>query len=386
MIFHWYGLFLGLGIVSGVLSAQWLVSRIDSKLSKHIDALALWAIIGGVIGARIYHIATDWQLYVGASFLDYIAVWRGGLGLWGAIGGGLFSVLLYMRKLCFTQKQRIFVIDSIGFGLPIAQAIGRIGNGINQEVFGKITTLPWGIVIHNSTEKYHPLFVYEMVLLILLWLGMRWLIVHKHIQLATGNIFAFWLMAYGSMRFLLEYLRYQTAMFGVLSVAQWVSLGAGIVGFMWWKKIHFDTKIIVFITACVALLGTFAFVQPQRTKIKIADTTFSVEVVRTPKAIEKGLSDRDALGSDGMLFVMPSRTTPAFWMKHMRFSLDFVWIDGNMIVDLYQDAPVQPVDTLDRNQPIYRPRRQVTHVLELPAGSINQFQLKIGDVVRFGVR
>lgn len=386
MMFHWYGLFLGLGIVSGVVSAQWLVSLGDSKISKQIDALALWAVIGGVIGARIYHLATDWQLYISASFLEYFTVWWGGLGLWGAVVGGLFGALLYMRRHFFTQKQILFVIDGIGFGLPIAQAIGRIGNGMNQELFGKVTTVPWAISIQQSLEKYHPLFVYEMVLLMTLWLGMRWLITHKRIQLGEGNILALWLMTYGSIRFLLEFLRYETAMFGVLSVAQWVSLGAGIAGFMLWKKIHINTKMIVGIAACIALLGTFLLVQPQRMKIKIADTTLSVEVVRTPDAIEKGLSDRDTLGSDGMLFVLPSRTTPSFWMRRMRFPLDFVWIDGNTIVDLYQNAPAPSSGVLDRDLPTYKPKQLVTHVLELPVGSINRYQLKIGGVVRFGVR
>lgn len=240
MIFHWYGFFLGLGIVSVVISAQWLVSRSDSqpKLAKHIDALSLWVVIGGVIGARAYHLATDWQLYVGASVIDYVAVWRGGLGLWGAVIGGMCGLFLYAKKHFNSLKSLLIVIDGIGFGLPIAQAIGRIGNGINQELFGKVTTVPWGISVHNSTEKYHPLFAYESMLLMMLWMGLRWAVLHKWLRVGTGEVFAVWLIVYGIIRFLLEFLRYSTAMLGVFSVAQWVSFSAVMLGIVWLKKVR----------------------------------------------------------------------------------------------------------------------------------------------------
>ena len=238
MIFHWYGFFLGLGIVCGIAAAQWFVSRIDSKLSKHIDALSLWVVIGGVIGARLYHLATDWQLYVGASFFDLIAVWRGGLGLWGAIVGGLFGLFLYAKKHFNSLKSFMLLVDGVVFGLPIAQAIGRIGNGINQEIFGKITTLPWGIFINNSTEKYHPLFAYESILLLVFWISLRWAIVKNKVSIGNGNIFALWMITYGLIRFCLEYLRYSTAQLGIFSVAQWVSMVAIILGFFVLKKMR----------------------------------------------------------------------------------------------------------------------------------------------------
>lgn len=238
MIFHWYGFFLGLGIVCGVISAQWLVSRVDAKLSTHVDALSLWVVIGGIIGARIYHLVTDWQLYVGASFIDYIAVWRGGLGLWGALIGGLIGLYFYTKKYHFLWESKIVLLDGIGFGLPLAQAIGRIGNGINQELFGKATSLPWGISIQHSAEKFHPLFMYESILLCIVWLGMRWAVIRHKGLVGTGNIFAVWLIVYGCMRFGLEYLRFSTAQLGIFSVAQWVSIIAVFLGCTMLKKVR----------------------------------------------------------------------------------------------------------------------------------------------------
>jgi prolipoprotein diacylglyceryltransferase len=103
------------------------------------------------------------------------------------------------------------------FWLNNSNANGR-GEWYNQEVFGKVTTLPWGIFIHNSTEKYHPLFAYESILLLVFWIGLRWAIVKHNVSIGKGNILALWLIAYGFIRFCLEYLRFSTAQLGLFSV------------------------------------------------------------------------------------------------------------------------------------------------------------------------
>ncbi len=238
MNFHWYGFFLGLGIVAGIHSAQWLVERANSLLSKHIDAISLWVVVGGVIGARVYHLITDAQLYVGASFVDLIAVWRGGLGLWGALIGGLCGLFLYAKKHFNSLKSFMLLVDGIGFGLPIAQLIGRIGNGINQELYGTQTTLPWGISIQRSTEKYHPLFAYEGILLLVLWFVLRWSILNNKISIGSGHIFSVWLIAYGLIRFILEFIRFSTAQLGIFSIAQWVSILAVLCGGIMLKRVR----------------------------------------------------------------------------------------------------------------------------------------------------
>ncbi len=144
-------------------------------------------------------------------------------------------------------------------------------------------------------------------------------------------------------------------------------------------------KVLLFII-CLAVLGTILFFQTNKTTIQVGNTSFSVEIARTSAAIEQGLSDRDSIGSDGMLFILPSKTIPAFWMKGMRFPLDFVWIDNNVVVDITEHVSHPAPNTPQKDLPLYKPKFAVTHVLELPDGAVNRYTLKVGDAVRFGVR
>lgn len=113
----------------------------------------------------------------------------------------------------------------------------------------------------------------------------------------------------------------------------------------------------------------------------IGPNQLEVEVVSTPEKITRGLSGRDAIGSHGMLFVMPTKTKPSFWMKDMRISLDFIWIDGNTVVDVMEEVPPPYSDVPDSQLQVYQPKVPVTHVLEVAAGSIHQWQVEIGDPV-----
>jgi len=384
MIFHWYGLILGIAITTGVVSAQWLLARVHAAHAKHADDLALWTIIGGIIGARAYHIFTDWQLYVGATFLDYIAVWNGGLGLWGAVAGGLFAALLY-TKVHGLWKHILLFFDGIGFGLPIAQAIGRFGNAINQEVYGKVTTLPWGISVYGSQEKYHPLFAYEMIGLFTLWIMMWRLVVGKRISLSEGKVFGIWLVWYGILRFFLEYLRFSTAMFGIFSVAQWIALCASIIGIIMIDKRHVWTRLLGGI-ALFALVVTAWSMRTTYVNMRVGTSLLRVETAQSASAIEKGLGDRASIGSDGMLFILPTRTTPSFWMKGMQFALDFVWIDTDHVVDLHTNVLPPANNQNTQALPTYHPKSLVTHVLELPAGDVVRRNITIGDSVQFEVR
>lgn len=118
--------------------------------------------------------------------------------------------------------------------------------------------------------------------------------------------------------------------------------------------------------------------------IRIGNTILSIEVADTPAKITKGLGYRDELGSEGMLFVMPTRSIPSFWMKGMRFPLDFVWIDSNTVVDLTEHVSHQP-GAQDQDLSTYSPSVPVTHVLEIPAGDIAKREIKIGDAVKYEI-
>lgn len=115
----------------------------------------------------------------------------------------------------------------------------------------------------------------------------------------------------------------------------------------------------------------------------VGEKKLLVEVVTSTESLAQGLSDRDSIGSDGMLFILPERQIATFWMKDMKFGLDFVWIDNTTVVDLTENVPPPAAETPLRQLPIYSPKQPVTAVLEVPIGSIAQHQFALGDTIRF---
>ncbi len=216
--------FYGVLIMLGALAATWL-SSVEAKRRKMDSEIVWdmlpWLLIGGVIGARIWHILTPPESFVEQGIttwyyithpLDALAIWRGGLGIPGAVMGGALALYIYTRrkKMSFAQWT-----DIIAPGLALAQAIGRWGNFINQEVYGAPTNLPWAIFIdpanrlpqYMNVAYYHPLFAYEFIynlinMGILLWIGRKFAD-----RLRTGDIFLFYLIIYPVGRFFLEFLR-----------------------------------------------------------------------------------------------------------------------------------------------------------------------------------
>lgn len=107
----------------------------------------------------------------------------------------------------------------------------------------------------------------------------------------------------------------------------------------------------------------------------------TVEVVVSNGAIERGLSGRSAVSADGLLFVMPERSIPRFWMKAMLFDLDIVWIDDSTIVDITTNVPAPDPKTPLSDLPVYSPTQPVTRVLEIPSGQVQQYNLQVGDIL-----
>lgn len=213
MTFHLYGLIIGLSISTAIY-------LIELKVKKyHLDFNQLWqmmgwVILGGVIGARSYHVITDWQLYL-VQPLNIFKIWQGGLGIVGAIfGGGLaLACYFYLTKKDFAKL--LIWLDMMVFGLPFAQALGRWGNYVNQELFGLPTTLPWGIFIrlenrpsvYRSFSKFHPLFFYESLLMSIFGLIIWWLDQKKRITLGKGQLFLSYLNYYLVIRIFLDFFR-----------------------------------------------------------------------------------------------------------------------------------------------------------------------------------
>jgi len=232
---HFYGFFIGMGLILGI----WFASKMQLKLSKkdssylayNLDDLLLWLVIPGIIGARIYHVIDLWGYY-SQNLLEIVKIWNGGLGIFGALFGGFIGLCLYNRKIKYTL---LIPLDLIAFALPLAQAIGRIGNFVNQELYGLPTNLPWGIWIsplnrpleYANINKFHPLFAYEaianLVLVYMLWRSSF----NKH---QGGFYFAYYLIGYSLIRFSLDFLRINPWRLGILTIAQWISLTLFIVG------------------------------------------------------------------------------------------------------------------------------------------------------------
>jgi prolipoprotein diacylglyceryl transferase len=204
-----------LGIIVGAMVALWIGEKRYVARGGHeglISDIAIWAIPFGIVGARIYHVATDPELYFGDGqhVLDAFKIWNGGLGIWGAIAGGAVGALIACRRYGVSFSS---VADALAPGLLVAQAIGRIGNYFNQELFGKPTTKPWGLEIDvdkrpagfTQFATFHPTFLYE-----LLWnLGAAALLIaiDRKIKLTGGRAFALYVMLYTAGRFWIEQLR-----------------------------------------------------------------------------------------------------------------------------------------------------------------------------------
>ncbi len=217
---HLYGIL----IISGALAATWLSAWRARQYGQDPDRawdILPWALIGGVIGARIWHILTPPASMVEMGFtthyylthpLDMLAIWNGGLGIPGAVAGGFLAVFIYARR---NDISIATWTDIIAPGLALAQGIGRWGNFINQEVYGAPTNLPWKIYIDplhrlsgfENIAYYHPLFLYEFIYNLLNMGFLIWASRRLKGWLRAGDLFLMYLIIYPVGRFFLEFLR-----------------------------------------------------------------------------------------------------------------------------------------------------------------------------------
>ncbi|MFC6359924.1 prolipoprotein diacylglyceryl transferase [Luteococcus peritonei] len=208
---HAYALCILTGIVAGwALASRRFQARGGSR--DDFEAIISVAVLAGIIGARIYHVITDHQLYFGPGRrpVEALYIWNGGLGIWGAVAGGALAAWLMCRR---TGTSFAMFADAGAPGLILAQAIGRLGNWFNQELFGRPTTLPWGLEIDPSHRPegyqqfatFHPTFGYELLWCLagvglLLWAERRF-------RLAHGQLFALYVVWYCAGRQWIEALR-----------------------------------------------------------------------------------------------------------------------------------------------------------------------------------
>lgn len=181
--FHWYGFLIGIGVW---LAMEVAVANKGKAEKTTLEKSMWWVVIGGVLGARIYHVVDYWGRYYSTNLVKIFSFWEGGLGIWGAIVGGIVGLLLFCY---FNKLKAVSILDKLVIGVPLAQAIGRVGNYINGEVVGK---------------NGEPLFAYEAILNLILF-GLLWKVSRK--QRKLGWIFGIYLVGYGLIRTMLENLR-----------------------------------------------------------------------------------------------------------------------------------------------------------------------------------
>jgi phosphatidylglycerol:prolipoprotein diacylglycerol transferase len=212
---RYYGLCIALGIVA----ATWLTGReLDRK--GYDPALALDALFFvvplGFIGARVYHIATDYGLYARDPIPGVFEVWNGGLGIYGAVAGGFLGLILFGW---YRGVSALVLADAAAPGVILAQAIGRWGNYFNQELFGRPSDLPWAIRIapenrptqFADAETFHPTFLYESIWDLLICLGLLWIARRFANRLRDGDLVMLYVSLYSVGRFFVETLRVDPA-------------------------------------------------------------------------------------------------------------------------------------------------------------------------------
>ena len=222
-----YGFVIALGAIAGT----WLLGRrLEQRgwgTKDDASAIAMVAVPAGVVGARLYHVITDWERFDGRP-IDALKIWQGGLGIWGGVVVGVLAGLWVAKRRGLDVAN---TFTAVAPALPLAQAIGRWGNWFNQELFGRPTTLPWGLEIdakhipdgYELGTLFHPTFLYEslgnLVLVVLL------LQIERRRNLRPGMLFLCYTAGYTLLRFFVEGLRIDPAKSaGGLRLNQWTSL------------------------------------------------------------------------------------------------------------------------------------------------------------------
>jgi prolipoprotein diacylglyceryl transferase len=233
--FHMYGIILAVGVLAGVYVAEHRWRRRGYPEDGIYD-IAFWVVIWGVIGARLYHVITDYQLFEDDPWRAF-QIWRGGLGIWGAVIGGALAVIVITHR---RRLPTLVVMDCMAVGIVLAQGIGRWGNYFNQELFGKPTTLPWALEIapqhrpagYLQYSTFQPTFLYES--LACLAIAGILLLVERRARLKIGQTFALYVVLYTFARFFFENMRIDPAHeIAGLRVNAWVSLALFVLGIAW---------------------------------------------------------------------------------------------------------------------------------------------------------
>ena len=232
--------FYGMAIALGVFAAIWLADRRHVARGGSRDDwgyIGMWVAISGLVGARAYHVITDWRSFEG-RWGDVVKIWEGGLGIPGGLIVGTFVGVWAAKNRGLAARD---ALDIAAPAIPLAQAIGRLGNWFNQELFGKPSSLPWAVKIdakyrpvgYETYATFQPTFLYEMLWNLALCGVLLWLDRRKAVP--RGKLFAIYVFGYGLGRLWVEALRIDKAskIFGT-RVNIWVAVLAILGGLAWY--------------------------------------------------------------------------------------------------------------------------------------------------------
>jgi prolipoprotein diacylglyceryl transferase len=242
--------FYGVFIMTGVVIA-WLVTRnrfaARGGSVEVAERIVIRVVLFGFLGARLAYVSTHLSRFEG-EWWKVIAIWEGGLALYGGLTVGAIVMYVYTKKWGASFPD---FLDSVAPAVPLAQAMGRWGNYFNQELFGTPTDLPWGLEIappfrpseYAEFETFHPTFLYESVLNValaffIIWMGRRF-------PMMRGRLIGIYFIGYGFIRFVMELIRTDTTFrFLGLSRNAWVSIGVMLLGaiVLWWKRLRVEEK------------------------------------------------------------------------------------------------------------------------------------------------
>lgn len=407
---NYYGLLIGLAVVLALELTERALKKYSSKTldSFSLQSTAVITILGGVIGARVWHVITDFHLYQ-ENIKSAFYIWNGGVSILGALLGGVLTLWWWLKR---TRQQSILTIllDALAISLPFSQAVGRFGNYFNQELFGIETTLPWAIELSGTSR--HPLFAYEAVLMLVLgwWLWLN----AKKLNFGKGWIFSLYLISYGWIRFWLDFLRAQKTMFagselGLNQVIILIFIATSVL-WVWQKKSEFFKHKhlirqlsvgLIIVSAAVIWMLSYSpeqisentlniqkneptYSDHQVVQLQLGERVLNVEIVNSAQSITQGLSGRASIDQsseykvEGMLFIFPDIATRNFWMKDMQFNLDMVWMAKGEVVGVTADVPHPEPNTPDEQLPIYRSPQPVNWVLELYSGMADHYGITTG--------
>jgi prolipoprotein diacylglyceryl transferase len=206
-------------IVGIVVAVWWGNKRYVARGGREgtILDIAVWAVPFGIVGGRLYHVLSDWQIYFGPDGRGVgaaLRIWDGGLGIWGAVAFGALGAWIGARRLGVPLPP---IGDAVAPGIAVAQAIGRLGNWFNQELFGAPTDLPWALEIdpanrpadYLEVETFHPTFLYESLWLIAMAVVLVW--ADRRFSMGHGRLFALYVALYCAGRVWIEALRIDDA-------------------------------------------------------------------------------------------------------------------------------------------------------------------------------